>query len=32
MKRKKMDCGAATLGFWLGFFVGIIIFKSSGLI
>lgn len=32
MKRKKMDCGAATLGFWLGFLVGIIILKSVGLI
>lgn len=32
MKRKKIDCGAATLGFLLGFLVGIIILKSSGLI
>lgn len=32
MKRKKSDCGAATLGFWLGFAVGIIILKSVGLI
>lgn len=32
MKRKKMDCGAIALGFWVGFGVGIIILKSVGLI
>lgn len=32
MKRKKVDCGAIALGFWVGFTVGIIILKSVGLI
>ena len=32
MKRKKMNCGAIAVGFWLGFAVGIIVLKSVGLI
>lgn len=32
MKRKKSDCGAVALGFWVGFAVGIIVLKSVGLI